>query len=372
MERTDSGRSRRLVLSGKLGWIGVDIGTHTVKLAQAMRTSSGIALRHAAVIQRTNSWSDDDNLAMSPPEESQAEIRAALECGDFRGRSAACLLPMNVCELRGLKVPLGDPEERRAMIANELADDWVERPTSMEFDFWEVSVDKGAETPESFNVNVISVAQPWVSQLAGDCRQASLDCWAIDGTPPAIARAVGMAARLRSDQRVLAIDWGFSNATLCVVGNDRPLYARRLHECNFRRCLDAIQAEFGVSLDRAQHIVDQHGVLGADGTASGDRSIQEALTYAIDDTVRQLVEETQRTLRFFESQRRQLRPSAVWLMGGGASMRNVAPHLCKLLELPVHVWSVPQDPQGSFPPGANRATLFGNALALSALAWRAA
>jgi Tfp pilus assembly PilM family ATPase len=337
-----------------------------------MRTPTGIMLRHAAVIQRSSPWSDDDGLALSSPEESRTEIRAALECGGFRGRSAACLLPMNVCELRGLKVPLGDLEERRAMIANELADDWVERPAPMEFDFWEVSVDKGSETPESFNVNVISVAQPWVTQLAGDCRQASLDCWAVDGTPPAIARAIGMATRLRSDQRVLAIDWGFSNATLCVVGNERPLYARRLHHCNFRRCLDAIQSELGVSLDRAQHLVDQHGVVGADAVTDGNKSIQEALTDAVEETVRQLVDEIQRTLRFFESQRRQLRPSSVWLMGGGASMRNIAPHLCKLLEMPVHVWNVPRDPQGDFASADNQTTLFGNALALSTLAWRAA
>jgi Tfp pilus assembly PilM family ATPase len=253
-----------------------------------------------------------------------------------------------------------------------LAEDWAERPTPTEFDFWEVTVDKGSDSPDSFNVNVISVGRPWVTQLAGDCQQSRLDCWTIDGGPLAIARAIGLVTRLRSDQRVLAIDWGFSNTTLCVVGNDRPLYARRLHHCSFRKSLDAIQAELGVSLDYAQHLVDVHGVVGADSTALGSRKIQEAITDAVDETVHQLVEEIQRTLRFFESQRRHLRPASVWMMGGGASMRNIGPHLCNLLEMPVHIWSVQRDPQlDSVTPG-NQAALFGGALALSALAWRAA
>jgi Tfp pilus assembly PilM family ATPase len=361
-----------LILSGNLGWIGVDVGTHTVKLAQAVRTPLGVVLRHAAVVQRSSSWPDDDELALAIPVGSSSEIRAALECGNFRGRNAACLLPMNVCELRGLKVPAGDVEERRAMIANELADDWVDRALPMEFDFWEVAVDKATESPESFNVNVISVALPWVSRIADDCHEARLDCWAVDGGPLAIARAVRLATRLRSDQRVLAVDWGFSNATLCVVGNDRPLYARRLHHCSFRRCLEAIQSQLGVSQDRAQHLADTHGVAAAASDDVAQPAIQGAIADAVGETVGQLVDEIQRTLKFFESQRRHLRPNAVWLMGGGASMRNIGPHLCDLLEMPVHVWSVPIDPQLGDVADGNHSALFGTAVALSALAWRAA
>ena len=110
--------------SNNLGWIGVDLGTHTVKLAQAVRTPTGSRLRHAAVIQRPGPWSGRGLAgARASRIRRWPEICAALECGGFRGRNAACLLPMNVCELRGLKVPQGDDHERRAMIASELADD---------------------------------------------------------------------------------------------------------------------------------------------------------------------------------------------------------------------------------------------------------
>ena len=129
-ESNDSRRSHRLQLGSKLGWIGVDLGTHTVKLAQAVRTPDGVRLRHAAVIQRPSPWPEGDALAVDEPDSSWPEIRAALECGGFRGRNAACVLPMNVCELRGLKVPQGDVHERRAMIASELADDEAESPTA--------------------------------------------------------------------------------------------------------------------------------------------------------------------------------------------------------------------------------------------------
>ena len=72
-------------LSQQLGWIGVDVGTHTVKLAQVVRDGVGVRLHRAAVIQRPATWNGDDSLAQDQPITSQPEIKAALECGGIQG-----------------------------------------------------------------------------------------------------------------------------------------------------------------------------------------------------------------------------------------------------------------------------------------------
>ena len=362
-----------MILSSNLGWIGVDLGTHTVKLAQAVRTSAGIRLRHAAVIQRSSPWSELDDLAQGEPDPSWPEIGAALECSGFGGRNATCLLPMNVCELRGLKIPLGNDHERKAMIASELADDDNGRFANADFDYWELGGNQGVETADGFNVNVISVSRPWIDQVASDCQRARLDCWAVDGTPLAMARAVGLTTPQQSGQRVLAVDWGFSNTTLCMVGKGRPLYARRLHNCCFRKCLAAIQESLGVTLDHAQHLVDVHGVLtpGANNTTvAGQLEIQAAVTDAVAETADSLVAQIWRTLQFIESQRRHHHPTMLWLMGGGASVRNIGPYLSKKLELPVSIWSAPTDVERDGADLGRETPLFAAAFALSALAWR--
>ena len=359
------------MVSKRLGWIGVDIGTHTIKLAQAERTPAGVRLRHAAVIQRIHPWSDDDALAQAEPLASRDEIRAALECDAFRGRDAACLLPMNVCDLRGLNVPHGDDHERRAMIENELGDDWANGPVPMEFDFWELGADGRPETADGFNVNLICTSRPWIVQSASDCQQSALDCWAVDGAPLAMARAVGHVAGTVSGQRVLAVDWGYSNATLCVVGHNRPLYARRIHECGLRRCLEAVAGTLGVSLDHAQHLADVQGVLPPGAHVHDQDELQIAVSEGFAETTEKLLEQIQRTIRFVDLQRKHLRPTSVWLMGGGASVRNMGPHLSAALDLPVSIWSMRREPEDSAAAGG-RAALFAGAFALSTLAWRAA
>ena len=253
---------RDLPLSKRLGWIGVDVGTHTVKLAQAVRTPSGVRLHRAAVIQRTSDWSGDDALARDQPSSSQAEIRAALECGGFSGRDAVCVPPMNVCQLRGLNVPPGSDQERRTIIGDELGEEWAERRGQMEFDFWELEAGKADKSTDVFNVNVLATSRPWVLQLAsrlpaggagllGDRRGAAGD-GAGGGAGGRLRPAGGGCWPSIGDIRIRrCASW----ATIgrCTRGGFTIV--------RFGKVLDSIIHVFGVTLDEAQHLVDTQGVI---------------------------------------------------------------------------------------------------------------
>ena len=358
--------------SQRLGWIGVDVGTHTVKLAQVARNGADVRLHRAAVIQRPTSWSSDDALAMEQPITSSQEIRAALECGGFSGRDAICSLPMNACQLRGLHVPPGTDRERRTIIADEMAEDWAELRHPMDFDFWEMETAGADKGLDAFNVSVLAASRPWISQLWRDCRQSGIDCWSIDGTPLSMARAIQLTHGLVDGRRALAVDWGYSNTTLCIVGDDRPLYSRRIYNCGFGRVLDAVMQMFDVTLDEAQHLIDTQGVTTPAGQEAADPHTQSAITEAAEQAVNELILQIGRTLQFMDTQRRHLHPESIWLMGGGASMRNVGAYLEQSLGLTVHLWSLPPAVESISCAAGHRAAVFSGAAALSASVWRAA
>jgi Tfp pilus assembly PilM family ATPase len=343
-----------------------------VKLAQAARDADGVRLHRAAVIQRPAAWKGDDGLGEEEPITSFPEIRAALECGGFVGRNAICTLPMNVCQLRGMNVPAGSDQERRAMVTHELTQEWADSKTPLEFDFWETDSPRGDKPSDGFNVNILAAPRPWIAQLWHDCRQTGLDCWAIDGAPLAVARAVGLVAGRDGSRPALAVDWGYSNTTLAIVSSDRPLYSRRIQNCAFGLVLEAITKSLDVTLDEAQHLADTHGLARAAGDPQADPQIQSAITEAAAEALDELTSQLARTLQFAETQRRHLQPSCIWLMGGGASLRNVAPHLAAALQVPVDIWYMPPDDEPLPCAAEHRAAIFGGAAALSAAAWRAA
>lgn len=360
------------MFSQRYGWIGVDVGTHAVKLAQTVRDGGTVRLHRAAVIQRPSSWTGEDALALEQPITSYPEIRAALECAEFVGRDAVCTLPMNVCQLRSLNVPPGTDQERRTIIANELEEDWGELRKSMDFDFWETEparVDKGSD---AFNVSILATSRLWISQVWRDCRRSGLACWSIDGLPLAMARSIGLAGGLGGGGRILAVDWGYSNTTFCIAGDDRPLYSRRVHDCAFSGVLDAIVKVFNVTLDEAQYLAESEGLAVGSRESAGDSPTAHAITNAATGTIDQLVAQIERTLQFMEMQRRHLQPTAVWLMGGGASMKNISAYLSNVLSLPAQTWSLAPAEEPIPCAAGSRAAVFGSAAALSALAWRAA
>jgi type IV pilus assembly protein PilM len=360
-----------VVTSQRLGWIGVDVGTHTVKLAQVVRDGANVRLHRAAVIQRPTTWTGDDSLAEEQPITSQPEIRAALDCGGFAGRNAICALPMNVCQLRSLNIPPGSDQERRTIIADELAEEFAEARNPMEFDFWEMEAARGEKSSDAFNVSVIAASRLWIGQIWNDCRRAGVDCWAIDGLPLAMARAISMVGGLGGGKRALAVDWGFSNTTLCIAGDDRPLYSRRIQDCAFGRVLESIMELFNVTRDEAQHLAESEGLaLTHETTAISD--IAAAISEAAASSLGELVRQISRTLQFMEMQRRHLQPSAIWLLGGGASLKNVGPCLSQVLSLPVHIFTLAPESNPIGCAAGNRSAVFGSAAALSALAWRAA
>jgi type IV pilus assembly protein PilM len=361
-----------LSLSQRFGWIGVDVGTHTVKLAQVVRDGVAVRLHRAAVIQRPSAWSGSDALAQDQPMTSQAEIQAALECGDFTGRNAICSLPMNVYQLRSLNIPPGSDDERRTIIADELAEEWGELRGGMEFDFWEMDAGPGDKSNDAFNVSVLAASRVWIGQVWRDCRKAGMDCWAIDGAPLAMARAVNLLGGLGSGRRALAVDWGYSNTTLCIVGDDRALYSRRILNCAFGRVLEAIMERFDVTLDEAQHLAESEGVSTEEGKASSQSDVSHAITEAAEPALDEFVRQLSRTLQFTEMQRRHLQPAGVWLLGGGGALKNIDAFLSQRLSLPVHIVSLKPESDPIRCAAGSRSAVFGNAAALSALAWRAA
>jgi Tfp pilus assembly PilM family ATPase len=159
---------------------------------------------------------------------------------------------------------------------------------------------------------------------------------------------------------------------LCIAGDDRPLYSRRVHNCEFGRVLNAIVGVLDVTLDEAQYLIECEGLIAAGVNRSGDLATAQAVTTAAADTLDELVRQINRTRQFTEMQRRHLEPSAVWLLGGGAAMRDVGPYLANELSLPVHIWSMAPESDEITCATGSRCSVFGGAAALSALAWRAA
>ena len=107
--------ARRLFRRRTTGWIGVDVGTCAIKVAQVEHDRTGWRLITSRIIP-IQGGQEVNEQALSDGSVGQT-IRAGLAaCSGFRGRKAACALPMSVMDLLSLELPCASDSEIRQMV----------------------------------------------------------------------------------------------------------------------------------------------------------------------------------------------------------------------------------------------------------------
>jgi Tfp pilus assembly PilM family ATPase len=344
------------------GWIGIDLGTHAVKLAQVERRGQSARLVEAMVIRRREPWPAGDGE--TPPLPSVAEIRAGLSLGSrFSGRRAAAVLSMSLCDVRGCQVP--EDAGLEAGVLRELEAAFGDGAPSREFDFWSVHL-PGEARQGTDNAIVCSLSADWSQRVADDLTESRLIGHTLDALPLTLARAVELGSPAASRTPVAAVDWGCRRATLCAVSGGRPLFVRCLRDAGFAPVIDALCASLSVTPEEAQKLLADHGV--PNRREGADEELLGVIEEVIAVPLNAFIEEVNRTILFLRQQRRALAPNKVVLFGAGATVKNIAPYLSEKVEAPVELWQLAAGEAGR-PERRMPIELLGPAIALSSLAW---
>jgi Tfp pilus assembly PilM family ATPase len=350
------------------GWIGIDMGSRAIKLAQVERVGAHFRLAGARVIRRDPAASDKAPPGPALAWWSDVCHRETLREG-FIGRRAACVLSASETDLRTVQVPEGAEAERRAMIASELDATHAGNGNARVFDFWETHGRGSAGQSNLESVSVLSVAHDEAVEVAKGLSRSGFYCEALDGLPLALARAVQMASAVPSETPVAALDWGSTSATFCIVRDGCAVFTRHLRDCGFAALPAAVAEALSLPVDDAEQLLATHGL--SDPVRRDDTlaDIQEILTDISSEPLGAVVAQLDKTLSYPELHRSGLVPESIWLFGGGATVRNVSAVLSERIGVPIQTWTLPQtgagDPIGPSP----LLPLLGPAIALSALAW---
>jgi Tfp pilus assembly PilM family ATPase len=351
-----------VLFTNKTGWLGVDIGTHAVKIAQVRRRSAGFELSAATIVARTDSWCGE-RLQGEQPAASADEIRAGLSAGEsFVGRQSACALSMAVTEYQHLQSPAATEKEQLRAVSQHVG----QGGSRGEFDFWALPGEAAGQRGPDPGLQIVSLPPGWPQQVVRDHAAAGLRCRVLDALPMVIARAVQMSDAAAGRGVVAAVDWGVSTITLCMVHDGRPALVRSFREGCLGDLVEAIRRALPVSAAEAHKLLVEVGLPGPNGDDAQDpvaALVAEAARPALD----QFQQELQKTFAFWENSQRQVSPHVIQLLGGGATIRHIEPHLEAKLKLPVTVWRLKRSDPGQPSTVPTPDPLLATAIGLSAL-----
>jgi len=345
------------------GWIGVDVGTCTVTVAQLVRRHDKLQIGAAVVVPRRSPWSTGDSLAEGTYS-SADELRVATSLQpDFRGSRVAATLPMTLCDVHLVDNSIDVVTRRPGVIRQAIETAIQGSAEDLQFDCWSANTQESS----SQGTQVLTLSKNWSDRLCEDIGQSGWECQVLDGMPQALARAVEMVEQPDWPKPIAVLDWGFGRATFCVVVEGRPVYVRSLKDCSFQRLLDAVSEQLNVTSGEVQQLLQNHG-LSADGEQQ-TAGVAELVSELAAKPLAQLEQEIQRTIAHLEIQRKATVPQSICLMGGGGTIRGIAPLLAERLNLNVSLWEMPQQNDSAPLTSATPMCMLGPAAALSALAW---
>lgn len=359
--RPAAGRWTTALLPAKRGYLGIDIGTQSIKLAQVSR--SGRQWQLAA------KW-----LLPLPPvgsgdvPESLDRVLAHLdaELPDLRylfgGRRAAVALPLSLSNLRSMEIPRGSDPEMRAMVREELADEFA-GSEGFEFDYWEMAPSDVSASEGVTQLAALATRHQVIQRLTAGLRSAGLECQVLDGMSCVLARAVALADPMVADQPSLALDLGYSSPHVVICRSGRPTFCRTLPACGMETLMQPIRDRLDLSDEQCQQLIHSVGI-PLDTPQHRAPSATRTVFQLIFPRLERLAQELKRTLSYISHQFPDQVPRRVTLFGGGALLPGLAEYLSASLGLPVAPWhphshrAAPCDPQ------------FAAAIALSLLAFQ--
>lgn len=346
----------------KRGWIGIDFGTSTVKVAQIERNKQGWCLVASAVVPRQQNLLADQAKKIAVVS-SFNELKAAQSLQDnYQGRHVAAALPMSLCDVHRLECDLNQEPNADQILRRTIETAIQQSAEHLQYDFWSSpAIEKQPAWSQALTIPTV-----WTDQLCQDVAKAGWSCQAIDGLPLTMTRAVNMIHPKSSTAPIAALDFGNSRATICCIENGQATYVRCLKKCHVRGALDALIENLHVTDLEAQQLLEMHGLTA---TIPGESNeIAQLVQEILSEMMHQVVEEIQRTLSHFKFLRRTSAPQQLYLFGGGAMIRDLDTYLSQRLEITAQNWLLPSS-KNQCSLDHRPDCLLASAISLSALAW---
>ncbi len=357
------------------GWTGVEIGCHTINLAQVRWTNERWQLAAVWSVEhpKTNSnepssSSDEDAFGWLTADEifenGLASTLQSLENLNslFHGRYCAATLTDGMIDYRELDLPLGELSESKAMARSEIA---LETECDLEdllLDCWELPQCNPRATTTCFGA--VSIKKSAALTIARDLLRAGFECQTLDAVPCGMARATSMVV---DDETIstLAIDLGYHQATITLVKAGQPLFSRAVRSLGLIPLLERISDSFEISKSDAQTLLFQ---ANSDRTVKGETmdGFTSQLQRELGTYLQAISNEVNRTVQYTSRSHRSATPSQLLLMGTGVQIPCLDQALAERVGLECKTWAIELS-ENLF--GNQPIATYAIAAGLSALAW---
>jgi type IV pilus assembly protein PilM len=310
--------------------IGLDLGTHTVRLLQLRRGGGRAGLTVAAAACRTL----PADLPASGPERRGAVaalLRTMLRTGGFTGRRVVSCVPAAAIQYKNLRLPRMPADELHAALTWEASTRLnlgaADQTMIQFYDAGEVR--QGEEMRQE--IILMAAPMPTLDEHLALLLESDLKPLAIDGLPSALVRGVGAAGDAGPEApATVAVDVGHQSTKVVIARRGEVIFFK-LIDIGGDKFDKAVAQKLNLALPDAAELrrrMRQAPAAGAEAEPLFGKTRREGVERAIFEAVRaetgDLAREVGLCLRYYSVTFRGRRPEKVLLAGGASAEPQLA------------------------------------------------
>ncbi len=302
-------------------FVGLDIGSHDVKVVELGRAGSRFRVLHAGMAQ-TPPGAVKEGVVVEPQSVAVA-VRQTLTAAGVRGGRVVSAVGGQAVIVRELKLPPMTEEEVRqaARFEAERYIPYGVREVNMDFDLIGETVE---ENQKKIVVLLVAARRDIVDKHVQALEAAGLQPFVLDVESFAVMRALASYAKTNGGpgEAVVFVDLGAESTDIVITEGDQMRLTRNVNiggDSLTRAVASRLEMEFGT----AERIKEDQGAVLVEGEPTPDDrtvlTVHEAMLPILGD----LATEVRRSLDYFQTRWRESRVGRVVISGGTARLKNL-------------------------------------------------
>jgi type IV pilus assembly protein PilM len=309
--------------------IGVDAGSSMIKVVGLAKGKAGAALTCWSALP----FKTPPN---APPEQSrQVQIKAidaAIKKGQCKTRDVVVGVPGNSAFIRNIKLPPIPSGKIDQIVRYEIQQ-------TIPFPIENIALDyQVLEPDESSEVEVVMVAMKGevAENFIHEIEHAKVSVDVVDSIPLALYNCYHYNGYSNKEDCTVIIEIGASMSNILVELGGEFRYSRSV-SIGGNDLTKAVAKEFNVSLDQAEKLKMQHGLIFPESQEANAPPELVRLSKALSGTLDRLMGEIKLTIGYFRSLTGATAISRGVVAGGGALIKNIRPFLAERLGVQVEI-----------------------------------
>ncbi len=316
------------LVKGKTLPIGLDLGTHRIKMAQLRLVDGCYELVAAEAVELPAPSRQDLSARLGAVGEA---IRHMLTSGRFAGRQCVLCLPAEATFVQHIRIPTLPTSQIGAAIAEELTGK-LPYPVGEAVVRHMLAGQVPGEGEGKQEVIVVAVSRPVLEKYLAMAHRAKLDVVAVDVEACAVVECFArvMARASDSAHATLFVDMGAASTQFVVSMGPHLVFARNL-TAGGSRINQALAEKLHVSVEEAS-LLRQDVAAGRSTPQAEDE-----LFGLLDETIKEIADEMTQCLRYYDSVFRHRSVERAIFVGGQAYDKRLCQALAQRLNLPAQI-----------------------------------